>query len=93
MAAPNSSDAEKTGAYAIERVATSSDHLNFGYEPPTDEARVLDKRINLKLDFVVVLVLAIDFILCGIDKTNIGYVATTSKLCVIHRKRDSVDRG
>jgi hypothetical protein len=73
-------DAEKAGTYRIEQVATSNDHFNYGYEPKTDEARTLDKRVNLKLDFAVVLVLAVDFILCGIDKTNIGYVATTSKL-------------
>ena len=91
MAAPNNSDAEKTGAYAVERVATSSDHLNLGYEPSTEEARVLDKRINLKLDFVVVLVLAIDFVLCGIDKTNIGYVATTSKLRASCSNREFAD--
>lgn len=72
-------DAEKRGAYAIEGVQTSNEHLINGYEPLTDEARALDKRVNLKLDFVVVLVLAIDFVLCGTDKTNIGYVATTSE--------------
>jgi hypothetical protein len=72
-------DAEKRETYAIERVAASNEHLINGYEPLTDEAKALDKRVNLKLDFVVVLMLAIDFILCGIDKTNIGYVATTSE--------------
>jgi hypothetical protein len=79
MAALSHSDAEKTSTYRVEQVATSNDHLSHGYEPQTDEARTLDKRVNLKLDFIVVLVLAIDFILCGIDKTNIGYVATTSE--------------
>jgi hypothetical protein len=72
-------ESEKGGAYVEERAPTSQQHLINGYEPTTDEAKALDKRVNLKLDFVVVLVLAIDFILCGIDKTNIGYVATTSK--------------
>jgi hypothetical protein len=82
MVTSNNNDAEKTSVYAIEHVAspTSNDHLTQGYKPKTEEARLLDKRINLKLDFIVVLVLAIDFVLCGIDKTNIGYVATTSKL-------------
>lgn len=73
-------EAEKNGAYGIEQVTSSNEHLIQGYEPKTDEAKALDKRVNLKLDLVVVLILAIDFILCGIDKTNIGYVATTSKL-------------
>jgi hypothetical protein len=72
-------DEEKSGPHTVERVATSNDYVNHGYEPETPEACALDKRVNLKLDFVVVLVLAIDFILCGIDKTNIGYVATTSE--------------
>jgi hypothetical protein len=79
MAATSNNDAEKTSTYRIEQVATSNEHVNYGYEPQTDEARTLDKRVNLKLDVFVVLILAIDFILCGIDKTNIGYVATTSE--------------
>jgi hypothetical protein len=83
MVITSNSNAEKTSAYAIERVETSGDHINHGYEPKTEESRALDKRVNLKLDFIVVLVLAIDFILCGIDKTNIGYVATTSKPCFL----------
>jgi hypothetical protein len=85
MAMNSSAGAEKSSAYAIEHVDTRSDHVNHGYEPETDEARALDKRVNLKLDLIVVLVLAIDFILCGIDKTNIGYVATTSKRSFSHQ--------
>ncbi|KAJ4413546.1 hypothetical protein N0V82_008484 [Gnomoniopsis sp. IMI 355080] len=50
------------------------------YEPTTDEEKSLERRVNLKLDLSVVLVLALGFILCGIDKTNIGFVATTSFL-------------
>ena len=72
-------ESEKGGALALERLPSSNEHLVDAYEPLNEEARALDKRINLKLDFCVVLVLAIDFILCGIDKTNIGYVATTSE--------------
>lgn len=77
----SATDHEKVGAYGIEQDATTSnEHLIQGYEPKTEEEKALDKRVNLKMDFVVVLILAIDFILCGIDKTNIGYVATTSEL-------------
>lgn len=94
MARTNSppGDSEKAGTYAVEDVdahaggispTSSSERLNLGYEPQTDEAKAMDRRVNLKLDFAVVLILAIDFILCGIDKTNIGYVATTSKRLLI----------
>lgn len=68
------------------------------YLPANDEEKALDKTINRKLDFTVLLVLAISFIvslplppsssplhpntrllqLCGIDKTNVGFVATSS---------------
>ena len=48
------------------------------YKPVTEEEKALDKRINRKLDFTVLLVLAIGFILCGIDKTNVGFVATST---------------
>jgi hypothetical protein len=84
MATVISKDEEKVGSHTVERLATSDGHVNHGYEPKTAEARALDRRVNIKLDFVVVLVLAVDFILCGIDKTNIGYVATTSESHNIH---------
>ncbi|KAK3315610.1 major facilitator superfamily domain-containing protein [Apodospora peruviana] len=48
------------------------------YTAVTEEEKNLDKKINRKLDFSVLLVLAIGFILCGIDKTNVGFVATTT---------------
>ena len=38
------------------------------YEASTDEERALDKRINLKLDFLVLPLLAFNFMLCGMDK-------------------------
>ncbi|KAL2875602.1 hypothetical protein SGCOL_009219 [Colletotrichum sp. CLE4] len=48
------------------------------YWPQEDAERWLDKKVNLKLDLIVVGLLAIEFIFCGIDKTNVGFVATTS---------------
>ncbi|KAL4862948.1 hypothetical protein BDV12DRAFT_206863 [Aspergillus spectabilis] len=48
------------------------------YEPATEEERALDRRVNLKIDFTLLLILAIGFILLGIDKTNVGFVATSS---------------
>jgi len=38
------------------------------YQPETSEAKALDRAVNLKLDFAILIVLAINFILCGIDK-------------------------
>ncbi|KAG7292158.1 hypothetical protein NEMBOFW57_002193 [Staphylotrichum longicolle] len=48
------------------------------YTPESEAEKALDKRINWKLDLTVLLVLSISFILCGIDKTNVGFVATSS---------------
>ncbi|KAH6842351.1 major facilitator superfamily domain-containing protein [Chaetomium sp. MPI-CAGE-AT-0009] len=48
------------------------------YAPVNDDERELDKSVNWKLDVTVLLLLAISFILCGIDKTNVGFVATSS---------------
>ncbi|KAK4160156.1 major facilitator superfamily domain-containing protein [Cladorrhinum sp. PSN259] len=48
------------------------------YTPADEAEKALDKRVNIKLDFTVLLILALSFILCGIDKTNIGFVATSS---------------
>lgn len=70
---------EKSEALYAEQLAVEhSTTRPSQYEPITAEAKSLDRKINLKLDCIVVLVLALDFILCGIDKTNIGYVATTT---------------
>ncbi|KAK8867381.1 hypothetical protein PGQ11_005959 [Apiospora arundinis] len=48
------------------------------YVPVTDEEKALNKRVNRKLDYFVLSLLAIEFIFCGIDKTNVGFVATSS---------------
>ncbi|RDW84106.1 uncharacterized protein DSM5745_04432 [Aspergillus mulundensis] len=48
------------------------------YEPLTEEEKALDRRVNFKLDFILLLILAIGFILLGIDKTNVGFVATST---------------
>jgi len=65
------------------------------YRPQTDAEKKLDKRVNRKLDLIVVTLLAVEFIVCfplplrqnpplmqmkfcGIDKTNVGFVATSS---------------
>ncbi|KAF7532239.1 hypothetical protein G7054_g8140 [Neopestalotiopsis clavispora] len=48
------------------------------YVPRSEDERRMDKRVNLKLDLFVVSILALEFIFCGIDKTNIGFVATSS---------------
>ncbi|KAL4812285.1 major facilitator superfamily domain-containing protein [Aspergillus spinulosporus] len=48
------------------------------YEALSEEEKALDRRVNLKLDFILLLILAIGFILLGIDKTNVGFVATST---------------
>ncbi|KAL3459374.1 major facilitator superfamily domain-containing protein [Aspergillus heterothallicus] len=48
-----------------------------GYAAPTEEEARLDKRINLKMDLIIVPLLAAGFLLQGIDKSNIGNAATT----------------
>ena len=48
------------------------------YQPATEEEKLLDRSVNRKLDMFVVFVLAVDFILQGIDKTNAGYAADNS---------------
>ncbi|KAL3483084.1 major facilitator superfamily domain-containing protein [Aspergillus germanicus] len=48
-----------------------------GYSSSTDEEARLDKRINMKMDLIVVPLLALAFLLQGIDKSNIGNAATS----------------
>ncbi|TDZ28800.1 Major facilitator-type transporter hxnP [Colletotrichum spinosum] len=48
------------------------------YRPQNTVEKALDRRVNLKLDLIVVSLLAVEFIFCGIDKTNVGFVATSS---------------
>jgi hypothetical protein len=60
------------------------------YRPSSEAEKRLDKKVNLKLDFIVVTLLALQFIFCGIDKTNIGFVATSTFLKDAHLKPDDV---
>lgn len=39
------------------------------YEPVTEEEKALDRKINLKLDVFVTLILSIGFILCGSESS------------------------
>ncbi|KAF2673481.1 MFS general substrate transporter [Microthyrium microscopicum] len=48
------------------------------YQPENEEEARLDKSINFKCDFFIVLVLAIDFLFQGIDKTNVGFAQASS---------------
>ncbi|KAJ5432824.1 uncharacterized protein N7458_011980 [Penicillium daleae] len=48
------------------------------YVPATEEEKALDRRVNLKFDLCIIVFLSLGFILLGIDKTNIGYVATST---------------
>ncbi|KAF2108087.1 hypothetical protein BDV96DRAFT_616595 [Lophiotrema nucula] len=69
MRSQASDEVEKSGAYAVEIVSGAA-----------NEAKALEKKVNLKLEFIVVLVLAMVFIPCSIDNTNIGHVATTNTI-------------
>lgn len=39
------------------------------YEPVTEEEKALDRKINLKLDVFVTLILSVGFILCGSESS------------------------
>lgn len=55
-----------------------------GYEATTDEERALDKSLNFKLDTIVVAICAINFVLQGVDKGNLGNAATTKSKDFVH---------
>ncbi|KAK8043145.1 MFS general substrate transporter [Apiospora phragmitis] len=59
------------------------------YVPVTDEEKALNKRVNRKLDCFVLSLLALEFTFCGIDKTNIGFVATSSFPKDVHLGADA----
>jgi MFS family permease len=78
------------------------------YRPQTEAEKKLDKRVNRKLDLIVVALLAVEFIVsngsmvvifeasrwhaqfCGIDKTNVGFVATSSFVKDANLKPDDI---
>ncbi|KAJ5558736.1 hypothetical protein N7461_002708 [Penicillium sp. DV-2018c] len=60
------------------------------YVPFTEEEKALDRRVNLKLDIFVIIILSLGFILLGIDKTNVGYVATSNFVQEAHLKRTDI---
>lgn len=43
-----------------------------GYEPANEEERSLDKRINRKLDFIVLPIMSINYALASLDKNSLG---------------------
>jgi hypothetical protein len=57
-------------------LATTRTH----YEPANEEQKLLDSRINRKLDIFLVGILAFDFMVQGIDRTNVGFAAASSGL-------------
>ncbi|KAJ5875286.1 uncharacterized protein N7473_012633 [Penicillium subrubescens] len=60
------------------------------YEPVTEEEKALDKRVNLKFDLCVIVFLSLGFILLGIDKTNVGFVATSTFVKDAHLKPNDI---
>ncbi|KAF2017894.1 MFS general substrate transporter [Aaosphaeria arxii CBS 175.79] len=60
------------------------------YVPQTEDEKKLNRRVNRKLDLIVVTLLAIEFIFCGIDKTNVGFVATSSFIKDANLKPDDI---
>ncbi|KAK3667341.1 hypothetical protein LTR22_001857 [Elasticomyces elasticus] len=74
--------AQEKGIVELEQIEIVQDNAAqlqpTHYRPQTDAEKRLDKRVNRKLDLIVVTLLAVEFIFCGIDKTNVGFVATSS---------------
>lgn len=86
-------DLKKDAVERIDGIPTPTTPQRRGYQPATDEERKLDKKINMKLDCFVIVILALDFLvsvrpfsrsilltfykLQGIDKGNIGNAATS----------------
>ncbi|GAA6028847.1 hypothetical protein JCM8097_007427 [Rhodosporidiobolus ruineniae] len=57
---------------------SKSDNAPAGYVAASDYERRLDVRINRKLDLLLLPICAINFLLCGVDKSGVGNAATTS---------------
>lgn len=51
----------------VETLASNQPVQATHYEPTTDEEKALDRRVNLKLDFIVLSLLAIEFIVSHVD--------------------------
>ncbi|ORY90695.1 major facilitator superfamily domain-containing protein [Leucosporidium creatinivorum] len=69
----------KPSALHDEHYAPDEDEPSLPSSTPivlTDEQRQLDRSLNRKLDLILLPLLAFNFLLCGIDKTNIGNAAT-----------------
>jgi hypothetical protein len=49
----------------------------LGYYPANDEERALDKRINRKLDFIVLPILSVNYALASLDKNSLGKPLST----------------
>lgn len=55
-------DMKDNAVQRVEIVTNNGRAIQQHYEPKTDEEKTLERRVNLKLDMTVVLILAIGFI-------------------------------
>lgn len=79
-------DAEVKHLEVIDNVSRS--HQQF-YKPVTDEEKALDRRVNLKLDFCVVAILAINFIV-SISAKHIDACPLIKHSCAVSTRPMSV---
>jgi hypothetical protein len=63
------STTKEKGAVCAEHIEILQDRVAqlqpTHYRPQTDAEKKLDKRVNLKLDLIVVMLLAVEFIVCA----------------------------
>jgi hypothetical protein len=58
-----------------------------GDEPTAEGEKALDKSLSFKLDTLILVVCALNFVLQGIDKGDIGNAATTKNKIVFYQNR------
>jgi hypothetical protein len=83
--APVAEEIELAAKPDVPPLATARTH----YEPANEEQKALDNRINRKLDIFLVGILAFDFMLQGIDRTNVGFAAASSGRSLPHYRIQS----
>lgn len=82
---PGSEDDKAFSEDFIEKKSSSNDHgptpdtaRPVGYEPANEEERALDKRINRKLDWIVLPIMSVNYALAGLDKNSLGNALTVT---------------
>lgn len=81
-------DIKDNAVQRVEIVTHNGRAIQQHYEPKTDEEKTLERRVNLKLDMTVVLILAIGFIVSDFQHYHLQVYAQLTQATALWHRQD-----